>query len=128
MAAASERFMREFYTLWKDADITGITARLADDCVYDNVPVNQPMRGPQAVREWLEAGFAALDSIVVERRTIAVNGEWVLTERLDDHISGSKHMLLPVMNATRIVNGRIAEYRDYFDRVTVQAIGLAESA
>ena len=128
MTATNEQFMREFYTLWKAADIAGITARLAEDCVYDNVAVNQPMHGPKAVREWLEAGFAALDSIEVEIRTIAVNGDWVLIERLDDHISGSRHMVLPVMNATRLADGKIAEYRDYFDMVTVQAIGLADSA
>jgi limonene-1,2-epoxide hydrolase len=128
MTATNEQFMRDFYALWRSADIDGIVGCLAPDCVYEDVPVNRPMRGQQAVREWLEAGFAHLDSIVMEIRTIASNGEWVLIERLDDHIKGSKHSLLPVMNATRIVDGKIAECRDYFDMVTVEKIGLAESA
>ena len=127
MSLSHEQFMRDFYALWREADIDAIVGFFADDCVYDNVPANNPMHGAQALREWLEAGFAHLDSTSVEIRTIACNGEWVLVERLDDHIKGDRHMLLPVMCAARIVNGKIATYREYFDMVTVENLGLAEN-
>ena len=51
-------------------------------------------------------------------------GDWVLSERRDDHVVGDRHMVLPVMNAARIVDGRIAEFRDYYCRETVRQLGM----
>jgi limonene-1,2-epoxide hydrolase len=99
----------------------------AEDGVYDNVPDKKPMNGREAIRQWLEMCFQHLTRIDVEILNIATNGEWILSERLDDHIVGDRHMPLPVMNVCRFVDGRIKIFRDYYDRQTVTELGLAQA-
>lgn len=52
----------------------------------------------------------------------------LLSARLDDHVIGELHMPLPVINAARVVDGRFAVFRDYYDlkMVKEQGMGLTE--
>lgn len=120
----NRQIVRDFVKLWAVRDAAGMAACFAEDGVYDNVPEKAPMVGRQAIRAWLDMCFAHLTRIDVEILTIAADGEWVLCERIDDHIAGDRHMPLPVMNATRIVDGRIVLFRDYYDRKTVAELGM----
>jgi len=96
----------------------------AADGIYDNVPFNKPMKGREAILKWLNGCFEHLTRIDVEILHAASNGEWILSERIDDHVAGDKHMPLPVMNTTRIVDGKIQLFRDYFCRQTVSELGM----
>lgn len=124
MSRTNEELMRDFLALWSTRDAEGMANCFAPDGVYDNVPEKKPMEGREAIREWLGMCFNHLTRIDVEILNIATNGEWVLSERIDDHIAGEKHMPLPVMNATRIVDGKFVLFRDYYDRVTVKELGM----
>jgi limonene-1,2-epoxide hydrolase len=125
MGETREQLLRRFLGYWATRDAEAMAACFAPDGVYDNVPERKPMIGPAAIRSWLDMCFAHLTRIDVEILTIAENGEWVLDERIDDHVVGDRHMRLPVMNATRIVDGRIVMFRDYYDRKTVEELGIA---
>lgn len=124
MTESNEQLMRRFLSYWATRDAAGMVGCFAPHGVYDNVPDAKPMVGQEAIGAWLHTCFQHLSRIEVEILTLAVNGEWILSERLDDHIVGDKHMKLPVMNATRIVDGRIVLFRDYYDRKTVTELGL----
>lgn len=82
------------------------------------------MVGREAILTWLDMCFQHLSRIEVEILNIASNGDWVLCERLDDHIVGDRHMPLPVMNATCFKEGKIAMFRDYYCRQTVKELGM----
>ncbi|MDE2403544.1 MAG: SgcJ/EcaC family oxidoreductase [Sphingomonadales bacterium] len=120
----AEALVRRFLSLWSTRDADGMVACFAEDGVYDNVPARSPMQGRAAIRTWLDMVFAHITRIEVEIRNIAVDGEWVYNERLDDHVAGDRHMPLPVMNLTRVVGGRIVLFRDYYDMDTVRALGM----
>jgi limonene-1,2-epoxide hydrolase len=122
---SNEEVLRGFLALWSTRDVAGMADHFAEDGVYDNVPNRAPMVGRDAIRAWLERCFSHLTRIDVDILTIANNGEWVLCERLDDHVVGDRHMRLPVANATRIVDGRIVMFRDYYDRQMVTDLGIA---
>lgn len=124
MSRTNEELMRDFLALWSTRDADGMANSFAPDGVYDNVPEKKPMVGREAIRQWLDMCFTHLTRIDVEILNIATNGEWVLSERIDDHIAGEKHMPLPVMNVTRIVDGKFVLFRDYYDRVTVKELGM----
>jgi len=124
MSASNEQILRDFLALWATRDAKGMADSFAEDGVYDNVPDKKPMVGREAILKWLEMCFAHLTRIDVEILNIASAGEWVLCERIDDHIDGEKHMRLPVANATRIVDGKIVMFRDYYCRVTVKELGM----
>jgi limonene-1,2-epoxide hydrolase len=124
MSGANEATMRRFLALWSARDASAMADCFAADGVYDNVPDKKPMIGRAAIRQWLDMCFQHLTRIDVEILNIASNGEWILSERVDDHIIGDRHMPLPVMNACRIVDGKIRMFRDYYDRKTVAELGM----
>ena len=124
MSQTNEELMRHFLKLWEVRDAEGMAACFAEDGVYDNVPDKKPMEGRAAIRHWLDIVFQHIDRIDVEILSMASNGEWVLSERRDDHVSGDKHMVVPVMNATRIVDGKFLVFRDYYCRETCRELGL----
>ena len=121
---SNEEILRSFLSLWSTRDADGMADHFAEEGVYDNVPNAKPMVGREAIRDWLVRCFSHLTRIDVEILSIATNGEWILCERVDDHIIGDRHMRLPVANATRIVGGKIHLLRDYYDRQTVTELGL----
>jgi limonene-1,2-epoxide hydrolase len=121
---SNEQTLRRFLALWSTRDANAMADCFAEDGVYDNVPNKNPMIGREAIRAWLEMCFQHLTRIDVEILNIAGNGERVLCERIDDHVSGDRHMPLPVMNASRIVHGKIRIFRDYYDRQTVTELGM----
>ena len=124
MSQSNEETVRRFLALWSNRDAAGMAECFAEDGVYDNVPDKKPMVGREAIRTWLDFCFQHLTRIDVEVLNMASNGEWVLSERIDDHIIGDRHMKLPVMNAARIVDGKIAMFRDYYCRQTVKELGM----
>lgn len=126
MSSTNEAVIRSFLALWATRDAAAMADHFAEDGIYDNVPDKAPMTGRDTIRQWLEGVFAHLTRIEVDIRHIAINGDWVLSERVDDHISGDRHMRLPVMNVSRVVNGKITEFRDYYDRKTVDELGIVE--
>lgn len=124
MAETSEELMRRFLGYWSTRDAEAMANCFAEDGVYDNVPNRAPMMGRDAIRVWLDACFAHLTRIDVTIANLAVGGDWILSERLDDHVVGKRHMPLPVMNATQVVDGRFAMFRDYYDMNMVKDLGM----
>lgn len=124
MSTFNEEIIRRFLALWATRDADAMAALFAVDGLYDNVPDKRPLRGQDAIRKWLAACFEHLTRIEVEILNMASSGDWVLCERLDDHVMGDKHMVLPVMNASRLMHGEIVMFRDYYDRQTVTELGM----
>ena len=124
MSTTNQDIIRRFLSLWATREPDAMVALFAEDGVYDNVPNRQPMEGREAIRQWMGFCFEHLTRIDVEILHMASDGEWTLSERLDTHIMGDKHMPLPVMNACRIVDGEIVMFRDYYDRQTVAELGM----
>ena len=63
--------------------------------------------------------------MAVEILSIASSGDWVMEERIDDHIVAGRLMRLPVANATQFRDGKIVLFRDYYCRQTVKELGIA---
>ena len=124
MNASNETIIRRFLALWATRDADAMAAIFAESGIYDNVPNGKPMAGREAIRQWLRICFEHLTRIDVEVLHMASNGEWTLSERLDTHVIGDRHMPLPVMNACRIVDEEIVMFRDYYDRQTVAELGM----
>jgi limonene-1,2-epoxide hydrolase len=89
VSQSNEDVLRHLLSLWATRDARGMAACFAEDGVYDNVPACAPMIGRAAILAWLEMCFQHLTRIDVEILTIASNGDWVLDERIDDHIVGA---------------------------------------
>lgn len=124
MSASNEQLMHHFLSFWATREAAAMVEMFATDGIYDNVPKKKPLHGQAEIAQWLDACFEHLTRIDVEVLHIASNGGWVLSERLDTHVIGDRHMRLPVMNVSQIVNGKFQIFRDYFDRQTVADLDM----
>lgn len=91
---------------------------LTSDVEYENVGLTNTQGLDDAVKT-IEGfvtgmGFA---SMIVQMRSIASNGNTVLTERVDDlyDAHGRRLASLPVMGVFEVRDGKICAWRDYFD-------------
>jgi limonene-1,2-epoxide hydrolase len=111
----NQETVRAFLDAFNANDLERILGFFAEDAVYHNIPV-QPVRGVAAIRAVLQGflGMASEVSWVVHRLAEAADGV-VLTERTDRFLVRGKWIELPVMGAFAVREGRIAEWRDYFD-------------
>ena len=106
----------EFIAAWNANDMERVLALMDENVRYHNMPV-APLDGKAAVAEYL-ASKGGFDWIDWKLLSIAVNGERVLTERVDDFSIGGVKVSLPIMGVFEIRNGRIQAWRDYFDLET----------
>ena len=88
------------------------------DCAYENVGLSKTTGPDEAV-----AFFAAMGSqmdlatIGVDMLGVVAAGDTVMTERIDylKNSAGATLFTIPLMGVFRIRDGKIAEWRDYFD-------------
>ena len=99
--------------------LDAVMAYLTNDIVYHNMP-SDPIQGAEAVRETFQRMFASIEPVPWQIRHIAVTGNVVLTERIDPMVRGGQRVDLPVMGAFEVRDGKIAAWRDYWDRQTLQ--------
>ncbi len=98
---------------------------LADDCEYDNVPIGKVV-GPEAVRSMLVPFLDRYQEVqwVVHHQTSSgdLTHGVVLNERSDRFRTGDTWVELPVAGVFVVRDGRIALWRDYFDRDTLMQL------
>jgi limonene-1,2-epoxide hydrolase len=123
MGAAEKAVVRRVCELWGSRDAGAMVELFAKDGVYDNVPAREPFHGREALRAWLEQVFRHM-WVEIELRHIVSDGEWVLSERIDTHVLADRRLPLPVMNTSRVVDGKIVLWRDYYDQKTVAELGI----
>ncbi|MFQ3594774.1 MAG: limonene-1,2-epoxide hydrolase family protein [Sphingomonadaceae bacterium] len=105
--------VRTFIARINAMDMDGAMALLAEDVVYDNVPM-PTVHGRAAARAFL-AQLPA-EGMDWKLHAIAADGNTVLTERTDDfRLKDGRHISLRVMGAFDVQDGQITHWRDYFD-------------
>ncbi|HEY1559275.1 MAG TPA: limonene-1,2-epoxide hydrolase family protein [Caulobacteraceae bacterium] len=112
-----EETVMAFVAAWNALDEARIYGLLAKDVVYHNIPM-APVVGLEAVRAHLAAW--PVDACEWEILNIAVRGQVVLTERIDRFRRGVDRIVVPVMGAFEVRDGRIVQWRDYFDMGTLR--------
>lgn len=98
-------------------DIDAAAVFLAEDVVYDNVPMDDVV-GREMVRVALGPFLASADEVewVVHRQV--AHGGTVFNERLDRFRFGDRWLEIPVAGVWEVVDGLITLWRDYFDLET----------
>ena len=112
--------VRDFGAAWDRLDLAAITAMLHDDIRYAN-GARPVLHGRESVSDYLRSALAPVHACEWIFRAIAASGNEVLTERIDVLHIGNTEVRLPVMGVFAIVDGRIHEWRDYFDLAAYRA-------
>lgn len=110
-----------FIDLWATRDLDRILGALAPDCRYHNMPW-ESLTGHAAIRDSL-APFIGTSEAVDWRVFHAAESAdgTVMTERLDRFCVGGKWIEIPVMGIFELADGKITQWRDYFDAAIFQS-------
>ena len=95
-------------------DLDGALALVADDCVYDNVPMGA-VTGPDAIRATLGGFLGSATAVEWVIHHQVEQGDVVMNARLDRFEIGDRWLELPVAGVFEVRDGRLHLWRDYFD-------------
>jgi limonene-1,2-epoxide hydrolase len=119
MSASPQAIVEDFIGKWNAMDVPGALAMMAEDAVWDNIPMG-PAKGMAEI-QGVMAQFPPAEGIEFVTHHIAANGHVVLTERTDKFLIGGKWRSLRVMGTFEInAAGQIQHWRDYFDMAEMQ--------
>jgi limonene-1,2-epoxide hydrolase len=113
-AASPIDVVQSFLRAMEAQDRELATSLMADDIVYQNVPL-PANRGKPAVIRTLKAFERFVTSFEVRMKNIAERDGVVLTERVDILKGPWVHLDIWVCGTFEVKNGKITLWRDYFD-------------
>lgn len=119
--------VRQFCSGVYRKDLASIEALLDEKVVYHNIG-SEPAVGCEATLGALKFQFDMFDPIEFRILNLAVDGDIVLTERVDLVTANSIAAPVPVMGAFEVRDGRIVAWRDYFDMGLVTKLMAGEKA
>ena len=107
--------VKQFCALMAKRDPEALRPLLADDAIYQNVGMPAQV-GVDAIVADLSGQFAMFpDTYEYEMKNMAVDGDVVLTERLDYIGTKDDPKALPVMGTFVVRNAKIVRWHDYWD-------------
>lgn len=118
--ARNERIVLEFFQAWERLDPEELAGYFTEDGVYHNIPT-QPVRARGNIQNLIQGFTADWTETNWEVRTLMTDGNVVIAERIDQITAGDSSVDLPVVGVFEMENGRIVEWRDYFDLATYQS-------
>ncbi|MEV0948260.1 limonene-1,2-epoxide hydrolase family protein [Rhodococcus sp. NPDC049939] len=126
-----DQLITQFCAEWAEPDPAKIAEYFAEDAVYHNIPMD-PVAGREAIREFITgfiSAFGGIDFRVL--RQVAGGGLGtdaeqssgvVMNERIDVLNLGEKVVELPVVGVFEITDGKITNWRDYFDMAPIRSV------
>ena len=116
-----QQTVEAFIGHWNAYDPEALLALCAEDMVWHNIPM-EPIHGKPAVRAAIAGFMANIAGCEWITHAIAANGDTVLTERTDGFVfRDGRRAAIRVMGTFVLdAEGRIAQWRDYFDMAEFQ--------
>ena len=108
-----------FHRAFAKGDFQSVMDCCTDDVVWDNVPM-KPIVGKQAVLTFLEKFARGMSDPRYERKNVLERDGLVMVEGVENYVKNSKSVRVPYMAAFEIRDGKISQWRDYFDLSTVE--------
>jgi limonene-1,2-epoxide hydrolase len=122
MADTPDSFVRQFLTALVARDLDAAASMVTEDFEYDNVPMGKTF-GPEGMKNTLTGFFGMCTGIDWQILRQVSSGDMtngtVLNERDDRVEIHGRWTTLPVAGVFQIHNGKLALWRDYFDRQTI---------
>jgi limonene-1,2-epoxide hydrolase len=121
-ATDPQTVVRNMLKAWEARDLDAIMEYFADDAVYQNVPLD-PVSGLEKIREFIGGILCWFHNIDVAIHHQVSDGGIVMNERTDT-IRGEAGQEVPllVMGIFKIRDGKVVEWRDYFDGATLTQV------
>ena len=110
----NESIIREFIAAWSRLDAQELAGYFAEDGCYFNMPT-QPIKGRDNVEGFIRQFLQTWTATDWEILNIVASGDIVIAERLDKTQTSQGNVDLPCTGVFEMADGKIKEWRDYFD-------------
>ena len=110
----NERIVRDFIAAWSRLDPAELAGYFTEDGCYYNIPT-EPVRGRQNVENFIRGFTATWTATEWEILNIGAAGDVVYAERIDRTKTSQGDVDLPCCGVFQMEDGKIKEWRDYFD-------------
>ena len=111
-----------FWAALYDRDWDRIRSFFGPESIYYDVPTGpaSAAKGPEGIEARLQLGLATLSRYSHEQGSVVGDGEIVFTEHAETwHWESGESVTLPFVSVQRVVDGRIAVWKDYWDYQTL---------
>jgi limonene-1,2-epoxide hydrolase len=110
---------KEMIDAWKTANWRKVGDLFADDGVLWSMMI-EPVKGREAIYKRIAAlGAGAPDGVVLDVAHMGVIDGLVFIERVDRFTYNGRKGTTPVVGILDIRNGKVQEWREYYDRATL---------
>jgi len=113
----NEAAVRDFIAAWARLDAKELTDFFTDDGCYHNMPL-EPAKGRENIEQLIAGFLSTWTETQWEILNIASSGNVVIVERIDKTKTTAGNVDLPCVGVFEMKDGKIKEWRDYFDMAT----------
>jgi limonene-1,2-epoxide hydrolase len=111
---SNTEIITEFVQAWSNLNPEELATYFTEDGCYYNMPT-QPVKGREAVQGFIANFLANWTETQWDILNIAEAGDVVICERLDRTKTTAGNVDLPCVGVFEMQDGKIKEWRDYFD-------------
>jgi len=113
----NEKIVREFIAEWSNLDAEKLASYFTDDGIYHNIP-SSAVQGRENIQQFIAEFTRPWESTEWEIISLLAEGDLVMVERLDKTVVAGSPVNLPCFGYFEMEDGKIKEWRDYFDLST----------
>ena len=116
----------EMLEKWHTLDSDGALNMFTEDGAFHSM-MSEPIKGHKALEVFLGKLFSSMSELTLDVRSLAVTGNTVILERFDSWRFNDRPGSIPVVGVFVVEEGKIKEWREYYDRATIlKEMGLSE--
>lgn len=105
---------------WNNRDWEKVYMLFAEDGVLHSV-MKEPVVGREAIRRQLHYIEEGVDRIELQIINMGVVNDVVFIERVDDFHFRGRHGRIPVVGVLEIADGKVKQWREYYDLATLES-------
>lgn len=110
----------EMLDAWHRLNLDDIANMFTEDGVLHSV-MKPPVQGRTNIKTYLTPLITGATRLDFKLKNVVVKGNVVILERVDDFDFKGKSGQVPVVGVMEIENGKVKEWREYYDYATLAA-------
>jgi limonene-1,2-epoxide hydrolase len=119
--------LREVMLAWRRKDLEAMLEYIDDDIAWHSHVGSPPLQGKAAMREFATRMTTQMKEIHWRLFEVARDGDTLHVEGVDDFVSNDdRRVVVPYAGVLQFRDGRIVEWRDYFDRALFDRLKAGE--
>ena len=111
--------VNDFYQSWSEGDIDSALNLCTDEIIFNNIPM-APIQGKDSIKDFLGRFGRGMSDIHCDILNVLEGDDIVMVEGVENYVKKGNKVAVPYMAVFLFQDGRISEWKDYFDLATVE--------